>query len=238
MNLDLFEGDVPTCLLALAEEVEGYCNFEIRIEHDPFLPARGMLSHSSKSITIFIKQVPAQAAVVAHELCHARRHFNRKVWTVELIHDRKLPGTNRSAAHDLDNQIEHLVVYGDMLEECGFSPDDRHVVEDLAAVPSMNDAFHRRATLLLSWLLINKYFRWHLPGVQALLEQAHLTQVADTLSAEVGAAGDSKARIVAAVAKALEIPAEEIRLRRHTTKENGDDEGDMLARILADEEKG
>jgi 2C-methyl-D-erythritol 2,4-cyclodiphosphate synthase len=75
--------------------------------------------------------------------------------------------------------------------------------------------------------LINKYFRQHLPGVRTLLEQENLTQVADTLSAEVAAAEDSKARMVAAVAKALEIAAEEIRLRRHTTKANGDDEGDM-----------
>ncbi len=191
MNEDLFDGDMPSCLRSIAEEVESSRHFEISIKHDPHLSARGMLSHTSTSMTLYVKRFPADPAIVVHELLHARRYFNRRVWFMTLNPDRNFPRSNWSAAYDIDNQIEHLVIQQEMLDECGFTPDDTHVVNDLAVAPSISDPFHRRATLLLNWLLICKFFPEHRPTIDALIAEEGLVEVAATLSSERAAAGDS-----------------------------------------------
>lgn len=237
MNLEMFDGEVSQCLLDLVGEIEAYCQFEILMQHEPLLAARGMLSHEPGSITLYLKEVPAQPAVVVHELCHARRYFNRQVWITELIPYRQLPGSDRSAADDIDNQIEHLFIHAEMNDEFGFAPDDTHIKADLAALKFVTESFHRKTTLLMNWLLINFHFTKHLPEIRSLIECEALTEVANRLLAEVKAAGTSKAKIIASVAKALDIPQKEIRLRRHATPPNGHDEGDMIAIVLAEEEK-
>jgi hypothetical protein len=238
MNLDLLDEDLPPALSNLIKEVEEYCGFEIKMEHDSFLSARATLVSGPNSMTLKVKQIPVNTAAVAHELCHARRFYNQKVWMMELIPPRYF-GTGeqkRNAAENLDNVLEHLVILKEMEDELGFSKDDSQVVEDLNATRMRSeDPFLYKSILLTNWLLSKYHFPNHIARVRKLLAEERLLSVAETLLSEVQAADGSKSKIIAALAKALGIPQNEIRLRRRDPCAGGQDEAAMLSEVLQKE---
>jgi hypothetical protein len=121
----------------------------------------------------------------------------------------------RDAAENLDNVFEHIVVLKEMEDEFGFSKDDSQVVEDLNATNMRSeDPFLYKSVLLTNWLQSKYHFTNHIAWVGELLEKEGLLSVAETLLSEVQSADGSKAKMIAALAKALDIPQNEIRLRR------------------------
>ena len=228
------ETDLPDRLSSLAQEIEAFCGFEIKVEHDPFLRARGMLVSGPLSIIIKVKGIPVDFAILAHELCHARRYYNRKTWIMEFIPRRTYGagGMEQSLAENLDNVLEHIFIQQEMEDEFGFPKDDSHVIEDLSAINTESDPTMRKAILLTTWLLSHRHFPWHLERITALLEEHGLIQTAETLLAEADEAGPAKAKLVAALVKSLGIPENEVQLRHRDPQANGQDQGAMLREVL------
>lgn len=234
MNLDLIETNLPERLSSLVQEIEALCGFAIRLEHDPFLRVPGMLVSGPLSMTIKVKRIPVDLAVLAHELCHARRYYNRKIWMMESIPPRtyQAGGVEYSLAENLDNALEHIFIQQEMEDEFGYPKHDSHVVEDLSSIGIETDPTLLHAILLTTWLLSNRLFPQHVERIDGLLKEHGLFQTAETLLAEFVEARGAKAKVVAALIKALGIPDTEVRLRHRDPEANGQDTGAMLREVL------
>jgi hypothetical protein len=237
MNLDLMEAELPESFLSLIREIETYCGFEIKMELDRLLRARGMLTSGPTWMILKVKSLPPDPAVVAHELCHARRYYNRKTWMMRLVPPRSFGSgqTRLDAAENLDNVLEHLVILQELQDEFGFAKNDSHVVEDLNSLDQEQDGFLRRLILLTSWLLSNYHFPHQIDRVKRLLEEEELWPTADRLLVDARQAGHSKAKLVAAFVRAMGISENEVELRYRDPKANGCDVGAMLPVVLAAE---
>jgi hypothetical protein len=123
-----------------------------------------------------------------------------------------------------------------MEDEFGFSKDESHIVEDLnASDMKVKEPFLYKSILFMNWLLSKYHFANHASRVGDLLDEEGLLSVAETLLSEVQAADGSKAKMIAALAKALDIPQNEILLRRRNPTAGGQDEGAMLSEVLQQE---
>jgi hypothetical protein len=235
MNLDLMEVELPEALLSIILEIETYCGFEIKMEVDRFLRARGMLTSGPTWMVLKVKCLPPDLAVVAHELCHARRYYNQKTWMMRFVPTRFF-GTGerqRDAAEDLDNVLEHLVILQELQDEFGIAKTDSHVVEDLDSLDQEKDGFLRRSILLTSWLLSNYHFPHLIDRAKWLLEKENLSSTAARLLSDSRQAGLSKAKLIAAFVRAIGIPEDEVELRYRDPKANGYDVGALLSTVLA-----
>ena len=238
MNTDHLDEALPPALERLVRQIEVYCGFEIQMVHEPLLHTRGALLHDPSSIVLRFKRYPVCLAVLAHELCHARRYFVQRIPFFEFLPERviQVAGRQESAATHLDNLLEHLVILQEMNDELGFAKDHTHVANDLEACESgIADAFTRKCTLLTNWLLASHHFPPYVERYRALLGNDHLLEKGESLLSDVHRAGTSKAKTIAALVRSLGIDLGEIRLRYRNPTLRCDD-GAMLPDVLAEEQ--
>lgn len=237
MNTEDLDAPLPLALETVVKQIEQCCGFEIQVVYDSFLPTSGELLHDPTSIVLRLKRFPANLAVIAHEVYHARRYFVQHVPFFEFIPERFIHRADcqESAANHLDNMLEHLVILQEMNDELGFAKDDTHVASDLEACKSgIDDAFTRKCTLLTNWLLVNHHFPSYVEQYRTLLESYILISRGEMLLNEVQGAGTSKPRMIAALVRSLDIDPKEVRLR-YRNPQKGCDEGAMLPEVLAKE---
>lgn len=240
MNTEYLDEPLPEQIQAIVDEVERACGFSIALECGGSFGARGTLQHSPTSITLYFRHYPADLAVVAHEFCHARRHFVQQIPMLRLHPERELKfmSSTSAASEHLDNQLEHLVILQEMQSELGFPKDPTHIANDVQACErGIDDEFSRQCVLFLNWLLASLHFPAFQSRLRVLLEVENLVERADTLQAAIMAAGTSKPKIVAALVDALGIPREEVRLLIRDPKARLDKDASLDA-VLDDEAGG
>jgi len=237
MNTEHLDEPLSRNLQAIVDEVEETCGFSIEMKQGRLFGARGGLSHSPTSITLYFARYPVNPAVVAHELCHARRHFIQSAPMMRLKPERelKIKESAVAASEHLDNQLEHLVILEEMEVEFGFIKDSSHVARDLQECEDgIDDEFTRKCFLFLNWLLATRHFPEFKARLCALLKREGLEQNAQLLEASINAAGASKPRMVAALVDVLEIPRDEVLLIVRDPK-TGSDRGALLDVVIAAE---
>jgi hypothetical protein len=131
-----------------------------------FRQLTGALIHSPSSIVIEVAALPAMPAVLAHELCHARRYFLEQVPFFEFIPPRffERGGKKASAAEHLPNMPEHIFILCEMANRLGFPRDETHIANDFKACSrDISNELLRKSIILTNWLLANFHFPDYVP---------------------------------------------------------------------------
>ena len=92
---------LPPDLKCLTDEIENHCGFKLLVEWTPNLEARGKLAHGPNSATIHLRTLPADMAVICHELCHAERYLFLGVPFMQLDPPRQINGSKVTASTQL-----------------------------------------------------------------------------------------------------------------------------------------
>jgi hypothetical protein len=210
-------------LKRLTDRIEEHCGFEITVTWTPRLSARGALYHGPASMTIHVRDLGANPAVICHELCHAERYFLLGVPFIQLTPPRQIRGLEDSAidaAENLDNMLEHIIVLREMNERFGFEKDPIHVREDISTYQDWpSDDFSRRCLALCNAALVHFHFSELSSEMDAILAAERLTRVAQDLITILDNCLDSKPRMVEALVKALEIDVDEVQLRARNLRD-------------------
>jgi len=225
-------------LRQLTDEIEQHCGFEITVTWNPRIVSRGLLYHGPKHITIVLKALSPNPAVICHELCHAERYFRLGVPFIQLGPPREILGVDgdmaSDAAENLDNMLEHIIVLSEMKTRFGFDFDPTHVREDLSTYHKWpKDEFSRRCLALCNAALVYFHFPELSPEMEFVLKTEGLAEIAQDLNRNLGSSLHSKPRMVEALAKALGIPFVEVQLRARNVRE-GCDVGAPLVEWLID----
>jgi hypothetical protein len=222
MNSEYYDVLSPE-LKQLTDKIEERCGFEITVTWMPRLSARGALDHGPTSMTIHVRNLAVNPAVICHELCHAERYFLLGVPFIQLTPPRQIRGLDDSAidaAENLDNMLEHIIVLREMKERFGFEKDPIQVRADISAYHEWpGDEFSRRCLALCNAALVHFHFPDLSSEMDAILAAEGLTQVAQDLITILDSHLDSKPRMVEALVKALEIDVDDVQLRARNLRD-------------------